>query len=108
MDKRRQKPQPKPENPPRWGNVQSKDDEDLVEGVASRGVQSDAHDSAERTEGAEDAITDMEAHEKRRDSTHRTGSDHYGIDTDMDSNAPKEQELPRKKRGGSRGHSDWD
>ena len=51
----------------------------------------------------------MEAREQRRDSTYRTGGDDYspGIDTDMDSNAPKDMEMPRKKRQGSRGKSDW-
>jgi hypothetical protein len=60
-------------------------------------------------EGAGDAVTSMEAREHRRDSTHRTGGDNYspGIDTDIDSNAPKEQEMPDKKRGGSKGRSDW-
>jgi hypothetical protein len=61
------------------------------------------------TDEAADAIRDMEAHEERRDSKYNTGGDDLspGIDTTIDANAPKEQELPLKKRGGSRGKSDW-
>jgi hypothetical protein len=61
------------------------------------------------TDDTEDAILDMEAHEGRRDGKYNTGGDDQspGIDTDMDANAPKDQELPLKKRGGSRGKSDW-
>lgn len=66
-------------------------------------------DTEDLIPGAEDEITDMEARERRRDGTYRTGGDDQspGIDTEMDSNAPKDQELPRSKRGGSRGKSDW-
>ena len=49
----------------------------------------------------------MEAREQRRDSTYRTGGDDYSPGIDTDSNAPKDMEMPRKKRQGSRGKSDW-
>jgi hypothetical protein len=106
MDKRERKP--KPEKAPGRGKVQSRDEDDLAEGNASRGPQSEADDPIEQIEGVEDALTDMEAHEKRRDNTHRmTGDNHSpGVDVDLDSNAPKDLELSRKKRGGSRGAND--
>ena len=58
----------------------------------------------ELLEEAEDAITEMEARERRRDTMHRTGGDDHspGIDTDMDANAPKELGFAPGKRGANR------
>ncbi len=94
MPGRKRSQQDAPE--PKW---RAEDDQEAEE----RALQSD-----DLPEGAADAVLDMEAHEQRRDQTHRTGGDDYspGVDTDMDTNAPKQQELPSKKRGGSRGKSD--
>jgi hypothetical protein len=76
-------------------------------------VQPEADDADDDTEGdldlAADAITDMDAREMRRDQYHRTGGDDHnpGFDNEIDSNAPKEDDLPRKRTAGSRGQSDW-
>src|SRR5262249_47716511 len=58
-----------------------------------------------RIEGVEDAVAHMEAREKRRDTAYNTGGDDHspGIDTDMDSNAPKELQFSPEKRGGKHG-----
>ena len=58
---------------------------------------------------AADALTDMDAHEMRRDQYHRTsGDDHHpGFDTEIDSNAPKKDDMPHKRKAGHRGQSDW-
>ena len=55
---------------------------------------------AEVAEG-EAAITNMVAHEQRRDATYKTGGDDHdpGIDSEIDSNAPKELQLPPNKGG---------
>jgi hypothetical protein len=60
----------------------------------------DAADAEALVDGAEDAITEMVARERRRDQTYRTGGDDQdaGIDTEIDANAPKEQQLPLRKR----------
>jgi hypothetical protein len=54
----------------------------------------DVERDEELLDEAADAVEAMETREHRRDSTHRTsGDDHSpGIDTDIDSNAPKENE----------------
>lgn len=63
----------------------------------------------ELLEVAEDAIQDMIMHERRRDQKYNTAGDDLDdeIDADIDGNAPKDQDLPNKKRGGNRGVSDW-
>jgi hypothetical protein len=49
---------------------------------------------------ADDAVTSMTAHERRRDQTYRTSGDDHdpGIDEAIDDNAPKDKQLPLRKR----------
>jgi hypothetical protein len=89
----------------RW---QAEDDE---EELAARGreMAEEPDETEDMADGAADALADMEAHEQRRDQYYSTGGDDQspGVDTDMNANAPKEQDMPRKRRNGSRGQSDW-
>lgn len=57
---------------------------------------------------AEEAVSAMEMRELRRSGSYRTGGDDHnvGIDTGIDSNAPKDTEVSGTRRGGSRGKSD--
>ena len=63
----------------------------------------------EEVEGAEDAITDMTARERRRDGNYQTGGDDHdpGINAEIDLNAPKESQVANKPINGSRNRSDW-
>ena len=60
----------------------------------------DAEEAEMQVDGAQDAVTEMVAHERRRDQTYRTGGDDLdpGINEQIDDNAPKELELPLRKR----------
>lgn len=72
-------------------------------------LEADAEDAEGWVEMAADALEEMDAREQRRDQSYRSGGDdeNPGFDHAMDSNAPKEADTPPKKRGGSRGQSDW-
>jgi len=72
-------------------------------------LQVNVEESEDELAAAEDAITDMSAHEMRRDQSHRTGGDDHspGVDLDVDFNAPKQDDMRKKKPGGGRGRSDW-
>ena len=76
-------------------------------------VPPEANDDGDDTEDdldlAADALANLDAREMRRDQYHRTGGDdkNPGFDTEIDSNAPKKDDMPRKKRGGNKGQSDW-
>ena len=63
-----------PSNPQRENDRISVDEEDVL------------------VDEAENAITEMEAHEQRRVGTYKSGGDDEspGIDTDIDSNAPSD------------------
>lgn len=68
---------------------------------AERDNRPNDDDLADEVELAEDAITAMQAHERRRDTAYSTSGDDHdpGIDSEIDSNAPKELRLPPNKRG---------
>jgi hypothetical protein len=72
---------------------------------ADRPIQRDEtqadDDLGDEVEIAEDAITAMEARERRRNTSYSTSGDDHdpGIDSEIDSNAPKELRLPPNKRG---------
>jgi hypothetical protein len=57
---------------------------------------------------AEEAVSAMEMREQRRSGSYRTGGDDHniGVDTDTDSNAPKDSATTGTRGGGSRGKSD--
>lgn len=58
---------------------------------------------------ADDAVTDMEARERRRDQGYRSGGDDQDseINDTIDQNAPKESQIANKPTNGSRNRSDW-
>lgn len=66
-----------------------------------RNLPPDAEASEEAVDEADDAVIDMEAHERRRDGAYNRGGDDHdpGIDAEIDSNAQKELRLPPNKRG---------
>jgi len=61
----------------------------------------DAEEAEALVNEAEEAVIDMEAHERRRDTAYNTSGDDHdpGIDVEIDANAPKELRKPPKKRG---------
>jgi hypothetical protein len=65
--------------------------------------QLDSEDAERLLDEADDAVIDMEARERRRDSGYNTGGDDRdpGINDTLDANAPKELRLPPEKRGKS-------
>jgi len=75
------------------------------ERAAERPLDADRPLNAEESEDlldeADDAVISMEARERRRDSAYKTGGDDQdpGIDSEIDSNAPKELQKPPRKRG---------
>jgi hypothetical protein len=75
-----------------------------IEPVDEAELTNDARVNAEEAdnllEQADAAVTAMTAHERRRDQTYRTtGDDHDpGIDEAIDDNAPKDKQLPLRKR----------
>lgn len=58
---------------------------------------------------ADDAVTDMEARERRRDQDYRSGGDDLDpeINDTLDQNAPKQSQIANKPTNGSRNKSDW-
>lgn len=72
-------------------------------------LEADIEDLDDTLAEADDALRDMAAREMRRDQYHSSGGDDHnpGFDSDINTNAPKEDDLGGKKRAGSRGKSDW-
>jgi hypothetical protein len=69
-------------------------------------LEADADDVENLMEKAEDAIIDMEAREMRRNDFRTPGDDHApGVD--YRENAPKQDEMNKRKPAGNRGQSDW-
>jgi hypothetical protein len=95
------------DNSERREDIEARREADQTSDVTD--LRDETDDQEYMIEGTEDAVTAMEARESRRDDTYRTGGDNYnpGVDLDIDYNGPKDSGMPRKKRGGSRGKSDW-
>jgi hypothetical protein len=75
-------------------------DEEVDEMELTNDGRVDAEEADALLDQADDAVNSMEAHERRRDATYRTGGDDHdpGINEEIDDNAPKDKQLPLRKR----------
>jgi hypothetical protein len=92
-----------------WRAEDEQDKPDSLPEIDNLRADTEDLEDTDELDMADDAVTDMSAREMRRDQSYRTGGDDHspGIDSEMDSNAPKQDDMRKKKRGGSRGQSDW-